>query len=137
MPPWDDFFTNRESHHPLSHFFLDTGFLTRTSSFDSDDCVVLVPCFAMKSHLIDCTMYIMYVHGTRLRYYTYRQTVGAADGLEGAPQRKTGGLGSCVLFTNMDTQNDGLEKVTPFKNGNFGIHVSFQGSILNYIWVNL
>ena len=21
--------------------------------------------------------------------------------------------------TNMDTQNDGLEKVTPFKNGNF------------------
>ena len=22
--------------------------------------------------------------------------------------------------TNMDTQNDGLEKVPPFKNGNFG-----------------
>ncbi len=27
---------------------------------------------------------------------------------------------SCTLpKTNMDTQNDGLEKVTPFKNGDF------------------
>ena len=25
-----------------------------------------------------------------------------------------------LLKTNMDTQNDGLEKVTPFKHSNFG-----------------
>ena len=25
-----------------------------------------------------------------------------------------------LLKTNMDTPNDGLEKVSPFKNGNFG-----------------
>ena len=33
--------------------------------------------------------------------------------------------------TNMDTQNDGLEKVTPFRNGNFGIYVSFLGCSCN------
>ena len=33
--------------------------------------------------------------------------------------------------TNMDTQNDGLEKVTPFRVAILGIHVCFRGCILN------
>ena len=30
-------------------------------------------------------------------------------------------------FPNMDTQNDGLEEVTPSKYGHFGIYVEFFG----------
>ena len=34
---------------------------------------------------------------------------------------------------NIDTQNDGLEKVAPFKNGNFGVSiVRFLGCTLPY-----
>ena len=34
--------------------------------------------------------------------------------------------------TNMDTQNDGLEKVIPFKIAIFGIHVRFLGYTIIY-----
>ena len=38
--------------------------------------------------------------------------------------------------TNMDTQNDGVEKVTPFKNGNFWYQfVRFLGCITIYIYI--
>ena len=38
--------------------------------------------------------------------------------------------------TNMDTQNDGLEKVTPFKHGViFGIYVRFLGCTPIYKWI--
>ena len=32
--------------------------------------------------------------------------------------------------TNMDIQNDGLENVSPFKHGYFGIYVRFQGGCI-------
>ena len=38
-----------------------------------------------------------------------------------------GHLGCTPPKTNVGTQNDGLEDVTPSKNNNFGIYVKFQG----------